>query len=296
MNQAPSVKPTPVISLIADVCHEVLADRTSLPSMPDVAARIHGAMQNPNWSIRAVASIIQGDPGTTTYLLQIANSALYSGVTPILDVERAISRIGMDSARNLVMAHTLRSMFVTPSRLLGALMRRTWQTSARLAALSAVLADRCPHFSPERALLAGLLQDIGVLPILNALNSYHKQLTDEAQVYKAVERYTAQVGMVLLKQWDFEPDMVEVARSRCDWHRDPQPFADMADLVLIARLHSNIVWGKDEDLPKINSVPAFSKLPLGELRSLSSLECLHEEEASVKNLMRALGVEQSLPH
>ena len=170
-------------------------------------------------------------------------------------------------------------------------MRRTWQTSARLAALSVVLARFCPHFSPERALLAGLLQDIGVLPILNVLNKYHKQLTDEAQVYRAVERYAAQVGMVLLQQWDFEPDIVEVACSRGDWHRDPQITPDMADLVLIARLHSNIVWENDEDLPKIDSVPAFSKLPLGELRSDSSLECLHEEVTSVKELMQMLGVE-----
>ena len=169
-------------------------------------------------------------------------------------------------------------------------MRRTWQTSARLAALSVVLARHCPHFSPERALLAGLLQDIGVLPILNVLNKFHDQLTDEAQVYRAVDRYAAQVGMVLLKQWEFEPDMVEVARSRGDWHRDPQPTPDMADLVLIARLHSNIVWGNDEELPAMDTVPAFSKLPLGELRPDSSLECLHEEEAAVKDLMQVLGV------
>ena len=105
MNQATSVKPTPVITLISDVCREILANRTSLPSMPDVAARIHGAMQNPNWSVTTVAAIIKGDPGTTAYLLQIANSALYFGVTPILEVERAIARIGVDSTRNLIMAH-----------------------------------------------------------------------------------------------------------------------------------------------------------------------------------------------
>ena len=128
MNQATSVKPTPVITLISDVCREILANRTSLPSMPDVAARIHGAMQNPNWSVTTVAAIIKGDPGTTAYLLQIANSALYFGVTPILEVERAMARIGVDSTRNLIMAHTLRSTFKTPSKLLGALMRRTWQT------------------------------------------------------------------------------------------------------------------------------------------------------------------------
>lgn len=294
MPQARSVQPTPIITLIGDACREVLANRESLPSMPDVAIRVHEAMKSPNWSINTVASIIKGDPGTTTYLLQIANSALYSSVSQITEVEIAVARIGMDDTRNLVMAHALKSMFVTNSPFLDSLMRENWRTSARLAALSAVLARSCPNFSPERALLAGLLQDIGVLPILNVLKRFESQLTNEAQVKQAIERYAAQVGMVLLKQWGFEPEMVEVARSRCDWHRDPKPTADLADLVLIARLHGDIIWGNAADHPKIGEIPAASKLPLGELREDSSLECLHEDEASVLEVMRLLGAEQSI--
>jgi len=291
MSQAIAAKPTPIITLISDSCRKILGNRASLPSMPDVAARIHAAMTSSNWSISTIAAIIKGDPGTTTYLLQMANSALYAGVTPIRDVERAIARLGMTSTRNLVMAHTLRSMFVTRSQMLQKLMRQTWRTSARLAALSAVLARECPRLSPERALLAGLLQDIGVLPILNVLKQYQDQLTDEAQVLRAVAKYAPQVGVVLLKQWAFEPDMIEVARSRGDWFRNPQPTPDMADLVLIARLHEMIVNGAD-GLPRIDAVPAFGKLPLGTLREDSSLEFLHEQEASVKEVMGVLGAEQ----
>ena len=260
--------------------------------MPDVAARIHDAMASPNWSINTIAAIIKGDPGTTTYLLQMANSALYAGVSPIRDVERAISRVGMDSTRSLIMAHALRSMFVTRSMILAALMRQTWKTSARLAALSAVLAGKCPRMSPERALLAGLLQDIGVLPILNVLNRYQDQLTDKAQVMGAVDRYAPQVGQVLLKHWGFESDMVEVARSRGDWLRDPRPAPELADLVLLARLHDNIVEGKANGLPRIDEVPAFAKFPLGGMLPDSSLELLHEERASVNDVMRALGADQ----
>ena len=292
MNQAPKVKPTPVITLISDSCRKLLTNQASLPSMPDVAARIHGAMTSPNWSINTIAAIIKGDPGTTAYLLQMANSAMYSSVTPIREVERAISRIGMDSTRSLVTAHALRSAFVTRSHMLGALMRRTWKTSARLAALCAVLARHGSSLSPERALLAGLLQDIGVLPILNVLNEYQDQLTDEAQVLSVVERYGSQVGVVLLKHWDFEPDMVEVASSRGDWLRDPRPAPELADLVLLARLHENIVRGETHGLPRIDEVPAFAKFSLGGLSPDSSLELLHQEEASVKDVMRVLGAEQ----
>ena len=289
MNQAAAARPTPIIKLIGDACQEVLANRDSLPSMPDVAFRIRSAMESPDWSIGTVATIIKSDPGTTTYLLQIANSALYSGVSRVTELEIAVARIGMQSTRNLVMAHALRSMFVTKSPVLGTLMKQTWQTSARLAAVSAVLAGYCPHVAPERALLAGLLQDIGVLPILNVLKRFDQQITDDAQIRGAIERYAAQVGMVLLMQWDFENDMIEVARSRCSWFRDHELAGDLADVILIARLHANSIWDKNEELPRIDEVPAFTRLPLGDLSPEGSLECLLENESAINEVMRTLG-------
>jgi HD-like signal output (HDOD) protein len=67
------------------------------------------------------------------------------------------------------MAHAVRSTVVTRSGLLTSLMQRTWASSTRLAALCG-LQNTAPVFAPESATLAGLLQDIGVLPILNVLN------------------------------------------------------------------------------------------------------------------------------
>ena len=294
MNQALKAKPTPtpLITLISDICRKILANRASLPSMPDVAARIHSAMASPNWSIGTIATIIKGDPGTTTYMLQIANSAMYPSINPIREVDLAVARIGMDNTRSLVMGHALRSMFVTRSQILGALMRRTWQTSARLAAYASVLARHCSSISPERALLGGLLQDIGSLPILNVLKEYQDQLTNEAQILGAIERYSPQVGMVLLKQWGFEADLVEVARSRGDWLRDPDPSPDLADLVLLARLHDKIVQGESDGLPRMDEVPAFAKFSVGELNEDSSLEILNAEQSAVTDVMRVLGVSQ----
>ncbi len=289
MPRPPASRPTPIITLISDACRKILTHRASLPSMPDVAARIHGAMTSPNWSIRTVAAIIQGDAGTTTYLLKTANSALYAGSTPIRDVERAIAWLGMDKTRSLVLAHALRAMFVTRSHVLGTLLRRTWLASTRLAALSSVLARHCSRFSPERALLAGLLQDIGVLPILNVLKRYPDQLGDEDLIVRAIDKYAPQVGRVLLLHWGFEPELVAVAQSRGEWFRDAGPSADMADLVLVARLHDRIVQGSAEGLPRLDEVPASSKLPLGAFRDDSSLELLHEEVLAVEELIREFG-------
>lgn len=293
MASAPAVKSVPIATLITDICAKLLSNQASLPSMPAVASRIHDAMASPNWSMRTIATIIKSDLGTTTYLLQVANSPLYAGTTPARQVEQAIARLGINSTRHLVMAHAVRSMFVTRSALLTSLMQRTWRTSTRLAALAGVLAKHCSSLRPESATLAGLLQDVGVLPILNVLNRYHEQLTNEAQVVNAIDKFAPAVGTVLLTRWGFEPEMVEVARSRGNWLRNPQPVADLADVVLIARLHADIASGdRAEHTPRIDAVPASAKLALGSLRPDSSIALLHDEEASINELMSSLGSER----
>ncbi len=92
--------------------------------------------------------------------------------------------------------------------------------------------------------------------------------------------------------WNFESDMVEVARSRGDWLRNPRPAPELADLVLLARLHDSIVEGKANGLPRIDEVPASAKFPLGGVLPDSSLELLHDERESVNEIMRALGTDQ----
>jgi HD-like signal output (HDOD) protein len=290
VSSASAVKSVPIATLITDACAKLLSDHASLPSIPAVAARIHDAMASPNWSMRTIAAIIKSDVGTTTYLLRVANSPLYAGGTPARQVEQAIARLGINSTRHLVMAHAVRSSFVTRSALLTALMQRTWQSSTRLAALSGVLAKHCSSFRPESATLAGLLQDIGVLPILNVLNRYHEQLSNEDQVLRAIDKFAPPVGTILLTRWGFDADMVEVARSRGNWFRDPQPAAELADVVLVARLHANIVSGNEsQHSPRIDAVPAFNKLPLGGLEPDGSVTLLHDERAAIDDLMSSLG-------
>jgi len=254
---------------------------------------IHDAMASPNWSMRTIATIIKSDLGTTTYLLQVANSPLYAGTSPARQIEPAIARLGINTTRHLVMAHALRSTFVTRSALLTSLMQRTWQSSTQLAALCGVLAKHCSSFRPESATLAGLLQDIGVLPILNVLNQYHEQLTNESHVLSAIDKFAPPVGTILLTRWGFDADMVEVARSRGNWFRNPQPTADLADLVLVARLHANITSGREaQGVPRVDAVPAFAKLPFDDLRPDSSIVLLHNEAAAISDLMTSLGADR----
>lgn len=288
---APRPRSTPIHGLLARIAHDILTDRANLPSMPNVALSIRRSMRQPDCSAASVARAIKSDPGTTAYLVRIANSALYRGAAAIEGVENAVVRLGLETTRNLVTAYALRAMFRTKSEAVNQVMQTTWRASALRAALSSVIATHCRAGDPDRAMLAGLLQDIGILPLLRAVDARGLQ-PDIAQLENTLGAFAGKVGVMLLENWGFEEDMIEVARSRKDWCRDPGPNADLADIVLIARLHAGVGTPEMHEAPRINAVPAYGKLPLGDVGPDESLAFLREADAEVRELMQILGVTQ----
>jgi HD-like signal output (HDOD) protein len=284
-----STTTTAVSGVYVKIYGEIMADKTLLPTMPDVAVRMRAAMSDPKYDTGHIARIVQADAGVSAYLVRMANSALFRGSAPSKDVPAAVMRLGMNLTRNVVIAHTLRAMFRIRSAALADVMQEMWTRSAHLAALSAVLAKRSGAFGADRALLAGLLQDIGALPILNALERRKDEPTPE-RVYATIEELASKVGTTLLRHWNFDDELIEVARSRKEWFRDPQKKADLADLVLIARLHTCIGTPEMKRCPRIDQIPAFGKLPLGPLGPDESLTLLAEAESEVREVTEMLGV------
>jgi HD-like signal output (HDOD) protein len=286
----PSGATTPVSGVYVKIYSEIMADKTLLPTMPEVAVRMRAAMNDPAYDVGSIARIVQADAGISAYLVRMANSALFRGTAPSTDVPAAVMRLGMNLTRNVVIAHSLRSMFRVKSGPLAQVMHATWERSARLAALSAVLSKRSGAFSPDRALLAGLLQDIGALPILNAFERRRDEPPTIERINATIEELAAKVGATLLHHWGFDEEMVEVARSRNQWFRDSGGRADLADLVLIARLHTCLGTPQQSRCPRIDHVPAFGKLQLGTLKPDDSLAVLAEADAEVREVTEMLGV------
>ena len=73
-----------------------------------------------------------------------------------------------------------------------------------------------------------------------------------------------------------------------DWYRDPGPRPDYCDIVLIALLHSYCTRKQTRNLPRMDSVPAFRKLNLGEVGPELTLQILDEAKASIEGLQHTL--------
>lgn len=263
-----------------EVVTEVRLDFThsevDLPSMPEIANRIYSILQNDDVDLRQVAETIKIDPIISVRIIQVANSALYRSAVPIETIKDAISRIGLNSTRAIVMSVVLKSLFTAKSKLIHRLFNRFYQHSIRVAAVAHTLAKQLKSFDPDEALLAGLIHDIGVVPILVEAD-HHKGLNEnEAELEDILQQHSSKVGSALLSQWGFEEVFVLVAQESENWSRQAE-HADYCDLIQVAQLHCNMVGGKKIMAPPISEIHAFKRLELEHLDLESIIkEAKHE--------------------
>jgi len=67
-------------------------------------------------------------------------------------------------------------------------MQRLWQHSCRVAAISQLLARLTTGLHPVRALLTGLMHDIGVLPVLVHADQFPALFAEPQQLDEVIAR------------------------------------------------------------------------------------------------------------
>jgi len=267
--------------LFLQIFKDLEAGKIELPTLPDLAFKIRETLKDETTPIEEAAKIISVDTTLTAYIIKVANSPIYVGVEKCNDVQSAIIRLGYNSTRNVSLTFMMRSMFRPKLRKLQPILEELWLNVSKLAALSSVLASRCSGFEPDMALTAGMMQDIGALPIIQKLSRIPDAFNQPDEVNRIIDTYAGRVGVLILNKWNFDKDIIEVVRSRKDWMRDKRPDADLADIVMIARLHTYIGTKEMRQYPKINEIPAYNKLPFGELGPSQSLKIIEEAKADL---------------
>lgn len=261
-------------------------NRVVLPSLPEVAAQVRRLANNPDVNARQVARVLATDPALSARLLKVVNSAILRGREKIENVQAAVARLGSTQLRNLVTTLALQQLY--ESRGTGHMRRRLkelWVHSAKVAALSYVIARRHSRLDPDEALLSGLIHDIGVLPILRRAESYPQLAGDPAALEEVIKHLHTLIGPFILDEWGFSPALVAVTSRHEDlWSNDGSDLS-YADIVIVANLHSHL--GSGHRLTQIDwgDIPAFAKLGLTPTESIAMLDAARSELQEVRALL-----------
>ncbi len=187
-----------------------------LPTPPAIAIRIIELANDPGANLMQIADCIAFDPALAAKMLKVANSPMYKMRRGAANLRQAVSLMGTHTAITIALSFTLsRSLQEsarTPEK------AGYWRRSVLSALACRVLAQRLRLPSPDDVLLAGLLQDIGILAL-------HGELQEEyAQIYRTAASHDElllaeqrqfgaghdEVGYWLLKRWNI-PDHIALS-------------------------------------------------------------------------------------
>jgi HD-like signal output (HDOD) protein len=247
-----------------------------LPSLPAIALEARRIIDRDDSSVETLAKLVVNDPPIAAKLIKAANSPVFYGRGSIGTCELAILRLGLKTTRQLVMAFAIRDLFQAEAPKLRQLIGDLWEHSTKVAAMAYVLARRLGSFDPDEAQLAGLLHDIGIVPVLNYAAGQPDLQADVETVSSLAARLQETLGARILGAWNFPEPLVTAARYAEDWWRDEATEPELADLVVVAQLLSFIGTPRILEVPPVVRLPAFKKL-FGEQAGVEVVHGLIEE-------------------
>jgi HD-like signal output (HDOD) protein len=248
-----------------------------LPTLPEVALQVREVVDDPDATAAQLAEIITTDAALSARLLKVANSALYRGRIPTETVQMAVSRLGLSMVRNLVTSLVMEQMFQPTSNRMEKRLRELWEHSTQVAAMSQVIASKIPGIKNDEAMLAGLIHDIGVLPILIKADEVPDLIQDRKQMDELIATLHPRIGKAILTDWEFPENLITVAAEHENLNRDSENGPDLCDVVQVANLQSYFDSNRALAPDERGSVKAFEKCGIDIGISVSEIDENSEE-------------------
>jgi putative nucleotidyltransferase with HDIG domain len=202
---------------------QLVARIGQLPALPSLYREIEDLLESDRGSVDNLGTVIGRDIAMTAMILKLANSAFFSLRQPVTSPSEAVSYLGIDLLKSLVLAHGLFGQ-VGQFRVPGFTPQHLWHHSLAVAAAAKRIAllENAPQRSSD-FFTAGLLHDIGVLVLASRFPEDYARVLElnrhagggmdacEFQVFGATH---GEVGAFLLTLWGL-PDVVADAAA---WH------------------------------------------------------------------------------
>lgn len=223
-------------TLVADI----ESNRIRLPTLPAISLEALLVVNDAGSSMADVARIISKDTSMAARLVRYANSPLYRGVNTVTSVKMAITRIGFDAVKNAILSLAMRDVFTTAFKPLQSRMEALWKHSVDVATKATLLASHFPHLNKDEAMLAGLIHDVGTIPVLIKATEYPVLLEKEENLDKVIDKLHMSIGKFMLSRWNFDPGLVDVAASHDKLDRLPRgEKVDYVDIIQVANILSH---------------------------------------------------------
>ena len=237
--------------------HNALADQLSnlkhIPTLPHILLQLIKTCNADNGSLNDITRIIEKDPGLTSRVLRLVNSAYYAKNHRISSVSGAVGFLGTNAIKNIAICSSVHEVFQTVNAKAGFNLKQFWWHSLRCAVLAKLIARKQNFQNPEEAFLSGLLHDIGKIILwVNFPQPYQDLLEthkDSPELVLAGESQFgaghAEIGAWLLDKWNFQSFIADAVRYH---HYSQNRIPDALPLVKLIYVANALCNNSDRNL------------------------------------------------
>ena len=235
---------------MSDITIDDVIQCHALPTLPAIAIQVLELTQCADTDFRKIGQTVQNDAALTTRILRTVNSSFYGLSKPCPTISRALTYLGMNTVRALVLGFSMVDMTRSvPGFDFGRFWRQSMYSAAAARRLAA--AHRC--CDPDEAFTLALIQDIGMLAIHASLPRNYGEMTlelaDHHDRLPRAERAAfsfdhAMVGGRLAEMWRFPPSFIEGIMH----HHDLKATGHL-EVIRTAHLSAEIVTAVDQPDP-----------------------------------------------
>ncbi|MFG0257025.1 MAG: HDOD domain-containing protein [Phycisphaerales bacterium JB043] len=227
-----------------------------IPTLPAIAMRVVELTGDKDVSMRDLSETIQNDQGLASKILRTVNSAFYAQVTPCSTISRAQLVLGLQAVKTLALGFTLVSS-LKDSESGDFDYVDYWRRCVFSGVGAKATAAKMHCAEPEEAFLGGLLQDIGMLAMFQALGDDYLKVVKKCEgdhsklVREELQAFDLQhpsVGEMLGERWKLPSSLLAPIRYHERPTAAPKEHIDVVRCVGLGNLAAQTL-SADEPAP-----------------------------------------------
>lgn len=206
-------------ALLTILIEKINNDTLVLPTLPAIALKVRKAADDPDINLHAMGDVISQDPSLSARMIKISNSAYMGRAVKVTSVSQAVTRIGLRQIKNISTALAMEQLFVSKNDVVSQYMKREWNNTVNvvanaMAALQLYIArTKRRELSLDTITLAGLVFNIGVLPILTEAERHEEVFASPTFLEVAIDKLSGRIGGSIMSAWGFGDEFAAIAES-----------------------------------------------------------------------------------
>jgi len=199
------------LKFIKFVIKTIKSNNLDIPVLPEIANKIIALSNDKNSGFSDYADVVSNDPLIALKVIKLANSPMYRGLRDVSDISLAMSRLGVDGIKELVLTDSLNSI-VFKNIEFKKHIDKIWKDSILMALLSSRIANYF-RLNPSLIYTASLVHRIGSILIFDIVEKFNqvsdfKHFLSDDFALRIGRAFNKRLTIKVLENWYFTKEQI----------------------------------------------------------------------------------------